>query len=158
MKRLIIALGILLIPWGVHAQSGAAAGASSTSTSGSSSTAGAASVGIAHGGTGIGVGGGGAGGVGLGGSANASNAGNKNEIPPGLTIDSAYLEGFLGARYSEEADFDPDSPANQLRSMLGLNKQGMLTSSVSMYGNRYPWQSALDLFGAVSGAGAQAIE
>jgi hypothetical protein len=88
----------------------------------------------------------------------ASNAGNRNEIPPGLTIDSAYLEGFLAASYSEEADFDPDSPANQLRSMLGLNKQGKLDSSVSMYGNRYPWRSALGLFGAVSGAGAQVIE
>lgn len=88
----------------------------------------------------------------------ASNARNRNEIPPGLTIDSAYLEGFLGARYSEEADFDPDSPANQLRSMLGLNKQGKLSSSVSMYANRYPWRSALELFGAVDGAGAQAIE
>ena len=88
----------------------------------------------------------------------ASNAANKNEIPPGLTIDGAYLDGFLSARYSEEADFDPGSPANQLRSMLGLNKQGKLTSTVSMYGNRYPWKSALGLFGAVSGAGAQAIE
>jgi hypothetical protein len=88
----------------------------------------------------------------------ASNAGNRNEIPSGLTIDPAYLEGFLGARYSEQADFDPGSPANQLRSMLGLNKQGKLTSSVSMYGNRYPWRSALRLFGAVGGAGAQAIE
>lgn len=88
----------------------------------------------------------------------ASNAGNRNMIPPGLTIDSTYLEGFLAARYSEEADFDPGSAANQLRSMLGLNKQGKLTTSVSMYGNRYPWRSALGLFGAVSGAGAQAIE
>ena len=88
----------------------------------------------------------------------ASNVGNKSEIPPGLTIDNAYLEGFLSARYSEEADFDPDSPANQLRSMLGLNKQGKLSTTVSMYGNRYPWQSALRLFGAVSGAGAQTID
>jgi hypothetical protein len=36
-----------------------------------------------------------------------------------------------------------------------LNKQGKLTASVSMYGNRYPWQKALELFGAVSTAGAQ---
>jgi hypothetical protein len=88
----------------------------------------------------------------------AGNAGNRNEIPPGLTIDGAYLEGFLGARYSEEADFDPDSPANKLRAKLGRNKQGKLTTSVSMYGNRYPTEGALELFGAVSGAGAQAIE
>ena len=45
----------------------------------------------------------------------ASNVGNKSEIPAGLAIDAAYLEGFLSARYTEEADYDSDSPANQLR-------------------------------------------
>ena len=85
----------------------------------------------------------------------ASVSGNRNEIPKGIPIDTSYLEGFLSARYTEEADYNPDSSANQIREMLGLNKQGKLTTSVSMFGNRYPWKKALELFGAVAGAGAQ---
>jgi len=85
----------------------------------------------------------------------ASVNGNKNEIPKGLPIDKAYLEGFLSARYTEEADYNPDSPANQIREILGMNKQGKLTTSVTMFGNRYPWKKALVLFGAFQGAGTQ---
>jgi len=80
---------------------------------------------------------------------------NKNEIPAGLPLDKAYLEGFLSARYTEEADYNPDSAANQIRDMLGLNKQGKLTTSVTMYGNRYSWKKALELFGAIATVGAQ---
>lgn len=75
----------------------------------------------------------------------ASCTGNKDNIPKTLVVDKAYLEGFLNSRYTEQADFNPDSPANQLREIVGLNKQGKLTSSVTMYGNRYPWKAALDL-------------
>lgn len=75
----------------------------------------------------------------------ASCTGNKAVIPKTLVIDKAYLEGFLNSRYTEQADFNPDSPANQFREAMGLNKQGKLTSSVTMYGNRYPWKAALDL-------------
>lgn len=85
----------------------------------------------------------------------ASVEGNRNEIPKGLPIDTAYLEGFLSARYSEEADYDPDSPANVMREVMGLNKQGKLTTSVSMFGNRYPVDKALELFGALADVGAQ---
>lgn len=88
----------------------------------------------------------------------ASVSGNRNEIPQGLPVDKAYLEGFLSARYTEEEDYDPDSPANQMREMLGLNKQGKLTTSVSMFANRYPWKEALKLFGAVDGVGAKKPE
>jgi len=80
---------------------------------------------------------------------------NVNEVPKGLPVDKAYLDGFLSARYSEEEDYDPESPANVARELLGLNKQGKLTTSVSMFGNRYSWEKALELFGAVSEAGAQ---
>jgi len=85
----------------------------------------------------------------------ASVSGNKNEIPKGIPVNKAYLEGFLSARYTEESDYDPDSPANQMREMLGLNKQGKLTTSVSMFANRYPWKESLKLFGASEGVGAQ---
>jgi hypothetical protein len=88
----------------------------------------------------------------------ASAERNRSEIPKTLPVDKTYLDGFLTARYSEETDFERDSPANQWRAILGLNLQGTMSSSVTMYGNRYPYQKALELFGAVEGAGAQAIE
>jgi hypothetical protein len=88
----------------------------------------------------------------------ASCTGNKNMIPKTLAIDKAYLEGFIASRYTEQADFNPDSPANQFREIMGLNKQGKLTSQVTMYGNRYPWKKALELFGSVAGCGAQTFK
>jgi hypothetical protein len=84
----------------------------------------------------------------------ASASGNREEALK-LPLDQAYLEGFLSASYSEQADFDPNSPANQWREAMGLNKQGKLTTQVSMFGNRYPWKKALELFGAHAAAGAQ---
>ena len=85
----------------------------------------------------------------------ASAERNRNEIPEGLMVNKAYLEGYLTARYSEQTDLDRDSPANMWRSMLGMNLQGTMSSSVSMFGNRYPWKDALQLFGNVNGYGAQ---
>jgi hypothetical protein len=87
----------------------------------------------------------------------ASADGNKNEIPKGLSIDKKYLEGFLSARYSEQQDYDPNSSANVLREVMGMNKQGKLKTKVSMFGNKYPWKEALKLFGAIKNAGAQAF-
>ncbi|MFH0811957.1 MAG: right-handed parallel beta-helix repeat-containing protein [Pseudomonadota bacterium] len=88
----------------------------------------------------------------------ASATGNKNEIPKTLAVDQKYLKGYLNARYREEADFVRDSPANQWRAILGLNLQGKLTTSVTMFANRYPWKKAVELFGAVQGVGAQAVQ
>jgi hypothetical protein len=85
----------------------------------------------------------------------ASRSGNRAEVPKALKLDRKYLEGFLAARYSEQADYDPSSPANQLREVMGLNKQGKLKTQVSMFANRYPWQAALELFGNLADAGAQ---
>lgn len=72
-----------------------------------------------------------------------------------MPIVKAYLEGYLAARYSEDADFDPSSPANLFRDALGLPKQGKLSTKVTMYANRYPYEQALKLFGAAKGVGAQ---
>jgi len=80
---------------------------------------------------------------------------NRNEIPEGLKVNKYYLEGYLSARYSEQTDLDRNSPANMWRSMLGMNLQGTMTSSVTMFGNKYPWKDALELFGNVKGCGAQ---
>jgi len=87
----------------------------------------------------------------------ASVKGNRREIPTALPINKAYLEAFLSARYSEQVDFNPDSPANLWREAMGLNKQGKISSEVSMFMNRYPWRDTLRLFGAVRGVGAQAF-
>jgi len=83
---------------------------------------------------------------------------NKSMIPKTLAIDKAYLEGFLNARYSEQADYNPNSPANLFREAMGMNKQGKLTSQVTMFANRYPWKKAIELFESVPGYGAQAFK
>lgn len=85
----------------------------------------------------------------------ASAAGNKNCIPKELKVNKNYLEGYLNARYSEQTDFDRNSASNQWRSALGMNMQGTMSSSVTMFCNRYPWKEAADLFGNVQGCGAQ---
>lgn len=85
----------------------------------------------------------------------ASVTGNRNFIPDALKVNPAYLEGYLNARYSEQADFDRNSPANQWRAALGMNLQGSLTSSATMFANKYPWRDALELFGNLQGYGAQ---
>ena len=84
-----------------------------------------------------------------------SCARNKDRPASALPVNKAYLEGFLAARYTEEADFDPDSPANVLREVMGLPKRGKLETTVSMFGNCYPLEDALKLFGATSDVGAQ---
>ena len=70
-------------------------------------------------------------------------------------IDTKYLEAFLNATYSEKVDYDENSPMNQFRAALGLNKLGKITSKVSMFANPYPFESAIKFFGAVQGVGAQ---
>jgi hypothetical protein len=85
----------------------------------------------------------------------ASCKGNSDKISFKLPVNKTYLENFLNARYSETADFDPDSPANTLRAIVGLPKQGKLVTQVSMFANRYPAKDALNLFGASGKTGAQ---
>lgn len=70
-------------------------------------------------------------------------------------IDEAYLNAFLNASYSETTDFDENSPANQLRAALGMNKVGKIETKVTMYANRYPMEKTFKLFGAYKGYGAQ---
>ena len=70
-------------------------------------------------------------------------------------INEAYLNGFLAASYKETTNVDPNSPANAFRAAMGMNIQGTMTSSATMYANRYPWEEALKFFGAMEGVGAQ---
>ena len=86
----------------------------------------------------------------------ASTKDNKEQFLK-LPIDHPYLEGFLNATYTEQADVNPDSPANLWRAAMNINILATLTTDVSMFANRYPWQKALELFGAQAEVGAQAI-
>lgn len=70
-------------------------------------------------------------------------------------INDAYLKGFINASYKETTNYDPNSSANQFRAAMGMNKQGTISSSVTMFANRYPFTDALKMFGAVKDFGAQ---
>ncbi len=88
------------------------------------------------------------------------NSAEGNVAPTDMSIiakaiNKDYASHFLTASYKEEVNHDPHSQANQLRTMLGQNQQGSITSSVSMYANKYPFADAIKLFGAVPNYGAQ---
>ncbi len=86
-----------------------------------------------------------------------SAEGNVNENTR-LPLDPAYLTGFINAQYSEDVHYDENSQENLLRELFGLNKRGTIDSQVTMYANRYPWQQALALVGAVPDYGVQAAK
>lgn len=86
--------------------------------------------------------------------------GNRSITDPkifGGKLNEAYLKGFINMTYKETKDYDANSSVNQFRAAMGMNTQGKITSQASMFANRYPWQEAIKLFGAVSGYGAQTI-
>ncbi len=86
-----------------------------------------------------------------------SAEGNRNEQTK-LPINQNYTAGFLNAQYTETVHYDPDSQANLMRELFGLNKRGSIDSRVTMFANRYPWRETLALFGAVPGVGAQPFQ
>lgn len=70
-------------------------------------------------------------------------------------INEAYLNGFINASYKETLSSNSNSPENQFRQAMGMNQTGKMTSSSTMFANRYPFDDALKMFGAVKGYGAQ---
>ncbi len=85
--------------------------------------------------------------------------GNR-EMPEGNdafinAIDKSYLEGFLALTIMSSQSYNPNSAANQVNRMFGMNQQGTEIVRPSMYCNKYPWEKAKDLFGKVPGYGAQ---
>ena len=70
-------------------------------------------------------------------------------------IDPVYLQAFLNATYSEKTSYDPNSPVNVFRAAFGMNKQGTITTKVSMFANAYPAENVMKFFGAVPQYGAQ---
>jgi hypothetical protein len=91
----------------------------------------------------------------------ARSGGNRSLTDPKAfrgVINEPFLNGFLSVSYKETTSHDPNSPANQFRAAMGMNQQGTIQSTVSMYANRYPWREALKFFGAMQGFGAQKIK
>ena len=89
-----------------------------------------------------------------------SIAGNIDLKDPSIfkgRINAAYLNAFLSMKYTEKTRLDPHK-CNALRSVFGLPLQGTITTKVDMYANRYPWEEALKLFGAVKNYGAQLLQ
>lgn len=86
--------------------------------------------------------------------------GNK-EMPLEKTfidaIDQPYLKGYNNLKMVRSEQYNASSANNQLNRQLGLNQQGNETIRVSMYANKYPWEKARNLFGAVKEYGAQKI-
>ena len=72
-------------------------------------------------------------------------------------LNTAFLNAFLSMKYSEKATLDAGK-LNAFRQAVGLPQQGTIVSKVDMFGNRYPLEDALKLFGAMPGKGAQAIK
>ena len=73
-------------------------------------------------------------------------------------IDNPYLEGYMSLTIMSSQSYNPNSAANQVNRMFGLNQQGSEIVRPSMYCNKYPWEKAKDLFGKVEGYGAQLPE
>ena len=70
-------------------------------------------------------------------------------------IDPSYLKGYASLQVISSQSYDANSAANQVNRAFGLNQQGTETIRVSMFANKYPFLKAFDLYGAVSGRGAQ---
>jgi hypothetical protein len=70
-------------------------------------------------------------------------------------IDRPYLEGYMSLKIMQSQSYNPNSAANQVNRLFGMNQQGSEIVRPSMYCNKYPWEKAKDLFGKVEGYGAQ---
>lgn len=70
-------------------------------------------------------------------------------------IDQDYLKGFASLKIMVKEKYDANSAANQYRAANGLNKQGTITTRVTMFGNRYNFDKAVKFFGAEKDYGAQ---
>ena len=70
-------------------------------------------------------------------------------------IDKPYLEGYMSLKIISSQSYNPNSAANQVNRLFGMNQQGSEIVRPNMYCNKYPWEMAKDLFGKVPGYGAQ---
>jgi len=72
-------------------------------------------------------------------------------------INQPYLKGFANLEKVESSNYNPNSAANQVRRAFGVNQQGTETVRVTMFANKYPFEEAYNLFGALEGCGAQIL-
>ena len=82
------------------------------------------------------------------------------ELPAGNdaflnAIDQPYLQGFMNLKVISSQSYNANSTANQINRIFGQNQQGSEIIRPNMFGNKYPWEKAKDLFGKVAGHGAQ---
>lgn len=70
-------------------------------------------------------------------------------------IDEPYLQGYMNATITTTSSYDPNSAANQVNRLFGMNQQGTETVRVSMFANKYPWMKAYNFFGLIPDYGAQ---
>ena len=85
--------------------------------------------------------------------------GNK-DLPDSETafinaIDQPYLQGYMNLKVISSQSYNPNSAANQVNRIFGMNQTGSEIVRPNMYCNKYPWEKAKDLFGKVTGYGAQ---
>ncbi len=73
------------------------------------------------------------------------------------SLNEPYLKGWVNFSCGETSSYNPNSSANQVRAIFGMNQQGSITTRATMHANHYPVDDCFKLFGAVSGYGAQAI-
>ena len=87
----------------------------------------------------------------------AENNLRMSDDDPALdSFDQLYLAGVANLKViSSSQNFNRNSAANQFRAATGQNMQGSETRRVSMYGNRYNFDKAMQLFGAKANYGAQ---
>ena len=64
----------------------------------------------------------------------------------------------MSLEVSKTQSYNANSAANQINRLFGMNQQGSEIVRPNMFGNKYPWQKAKDLFGKVPGYGAQMPE
>ena len=72
-------------------------------------------------------------------------------------INQPYLKGFANLEKVESSSYNPNSAANQVRRAFGVNQQGSEIVRVTMFANKYPFEEAYNLFGALEGCGAQIL-
>ncbi len=72
-------------------------------------------------------------------------------------INQPYLKGFANISVVASSSYNANSAANQVRRAFGINQQGSETIRVSMFANKYPFDEAYNLFGALNGCGAQIL-
>lgn len=70
-------------------------------------------------------------------------------------IDPSYLEGFMSLKIMTSQSYNAHSAANRVNRAFGQNQQGSEIVRPNMYCNKYPWEKAKDLFGAIENYGAQ---